>query len=205
MELRDAAERALRAAASEGLTLVRSSDNATGFRGVFWKDRKDNPFQTRAKTGEPRPLPRGARRRSRTPALWQNPTQPCPNPGPSRAQTRASGGGGPARAARCGERGLTLVRADNATGFKGALAGMARASRTKFFDTRRKSVTGIFATAEEAALAYAREVARCPSLSQRRRRRSARFAAARGATLVRSAYEGFRASQGGKSKPFHAR
>ena len=36
---------ALRAAASEGLTLVRASDNATGFRGVKHGERRSKPFQ----------------------------------------------------------------------------------------------------------------------------------------------------------------
>ena len=45
MHLRGAAERALRAAASEGLTLVRASDNATGFRGVKHGERRSKPFQ----------------------------------------------------------------------------------------------------------------------------------------------------------------
>ena len=45
MDLRGAAERALRAAASEGLTLVRASDNATGFRGVKHGERRSKPFQ----------------------------------------------------------------------------------------------------------------------------------------------------------------
>ena len=45
MDLRGAAEGALRAAASEGLTLVRASDNATGFRGVKHGERRSKPFQ----------------------------------------------------------------------------------------------------------------------------------------------------------------
>ena len=36
---------ALRAAASEGLTLVRASDNATGFRGVKHGERRSKPFK----------------------------------------------------------------------------------------------------------------------------------------------------------------
>jgi hypothetical protein len=44
MDLRGAAARARRDAASEGLTLVRS-DNATGFKGVYHgKARKSKPF-----------------------------------------------------------------------------------------------------------------------------------------------------------------
>ena len=45
MDFRGAAEGALRDAASEGLTLVRASDNATGFRGVKHGERRSKPFQ----------------------------------------------------------------------------------------------------------------------------------------------------------------
>ena len=46
MDLRGAAARALRDAASEGLTLVRALDNATGFRGVYHDARaKSKPFE----------------------------------------------------------------------------------------------------------------------------------------------------------------
>ena len=48
MELRDAAQRALRAAASEGLPLVRS-ENAAGFKGVTHHEKasKSKPFQAK--------------------------------------------------------------------------------------------------------------------------------------------------------------
>ena len=59
MDLRGAAEGALRDAASEGLTLVRASDNATGFRGVYYdKTMKSKPYQARLSRGGKQERPR---------------------------------------------------------------------------------------------------------------------------------------------------
>ena len=58
--------------------------------------------------------------------------------------------------------GLTLVRAENATGFKGVCRN-EKTSKSKPFQAQlkrggKRGYLGLYATAEEAALAYAREL-----------------------------------------------
>ena len=111
--------RSARARCERGTALVRA-DNATGFRGVSWKE-QEQPFRGQAEAGEPSPLPhrrRGGAAHAR--AVAKEPDSAVPKPGPKPGPKPVPAAVAAQRALRAAaSEGLTLVCADNATGFLG--------------------------------------------------------------------------------------
>ena len=153
---------ALAAAAEEGLALLRAENNATGFKGVSHNnDSASKPFRAHLwHNGRNKSLGRFATAEEAALAYARHLgpegvaaalVPPAPKPAPMTAAEAH---------AAAEQEGLTLVRAENATGFKGVSRG-GKCSESKPFKAQlwhsgRHNTLGYFATAEEAALAVAR-------------------------------------------------
>ena len=149
------AEEALRQAEAEGLTLLRSESNATGFKGVSIKSGKSTPYQAEVRRGGKQVSlgcfetpEEAALSYARTPEAQAAAAAP-PAPPPMTAE----------EALRQAEaEGLTLLKSDNDTGFK-RVSFKSGKSKPYLATAQRggKQVSlGCFETPEEAALCYAR-------------------------------------------------
>ena len=150
-----AAEAAVRQAAAEGLTLQRSDDNATGYRGVRKDCRSKGAKQfdanvwrasKRVHLGRFATAEEAALAYARTPEAQAQAAKPAP--------LTAEGA-----VAQAAAEGLTLEPSDNAAGYKGV---RLHGSRYQAYAARAggKFYLASFDTAEEAALAVARANAR---------------------------------------------
>jgi len=155
------AEEALRQAEAEGLTLLRSSSSRTGYKGVSFKSNmKTRPYHVHVKrSGKQVTLgyfataEEAALAYARTPEAQAAVTAAAAPPAPPPMTAEA--------ALRLAEaEGLALVRSENtATGYKG-VSWLKRPGATPYhaqvWRGGKDTTLGMFATAEEAALAYAR-------------------------------------------------
>ena len=145
------------AAAAEGRVLLRA-ENSTGFKNVYPKSSTSKPFQAQLRQSR---LTKNlgsfatAEEAALAVARFLGPKRVAaalaPEPEPMTAAE--------ARAA-AGAEGLSLVRASNPSGFKGVCRN-GKASKpfhATLCHTGRNNHLGSFATAEEAALAVAREL-----------------------------------------------
>ena len=183
MERTDAAEAAVRQAKAEGLTLQQSDNSVTGYRGVRKDDRPGheiNPFTAAVRrdgksvylgcftTAEEAALAVArADARTHPPSAAPRPSaakRAAPPPQPPHAEAEEEIG--QADAAEAAERqaeaeGLTMQPSDNAAGYRGVYyIDRSKALAKPFFATvwraSKQVHLGNFATAEEAALTYAR-------------------------------------------------
>ena len=150
------AKEAVRQAEAEGLTLLRS-DNSTGFKGVgFSSSRKSKPYQAQMKRGG-KSVSFGSYATAEEAALCYARSLPAqaaaaapPAPPPLTAEEAL-------RQAQA--EGLTLLRSDNSTGYKGVAFNSNTKGKPYQAKVRRGGKTvhlGYFTTAEEAALSIAR-------------------------------------------------
>ena len=149
------AEQAHAAAASEGLALVRA-ENATGFKGVYHGKNASTPFTaTLKRDGRKNHLGTFATAEEAALAVarYLGPAGVAAALAPETAPMTKS----EAHAAAAAE-GLTLLRAENATGFKGVSLSnnTSKSFRANLQHDGRTKTLGYFATAEEAALAVAK-------------------------------------------------
>ena len=146
----------MRQAEAEGLTLLRS-DNSTGFKGVgFSSSRKSKPYQAQMKRGG-KSVSFGSYATAEEAALCYARSLPAqaaaaapPEPPPLTAEEAL-------RQAQA--EGLTLLRSDNSTGYKGVAFNSNTKGKPYQAKVRRGGKTvhlGYFTTAEEAALSIAR-------------------------------------------------
>ena len=164
------------AAAIEGLTLVRA-ETATGFKGVSLQNDGRKPFQAQLRhSGRNKHLgyfatpEEGALAVARflgPKGVAKALAPPAPEPTPmTAAEAHAA-----AEAA-----GLVLVRAENATGFKGVYRSdrhISKPFKAQLWHGGRINNLGTFATAEEAALAIARLLGPAGAAAQSGRKRPA--------------------------------
>ena len=179
MSLPRSADAALRQAGAEGLTLLRSESSSTGYKGVSFKSGRPKPYEAQAtRGGKGVHLGSFATAEEAALVLARSPegqaavaAAAAPPPPPPLTTEEAL------RQAEA--KGLTLLRVeDSITGFKGVTFNSGRPKPYKAQATRGgKQVTlGYFATAEEAALCYARDAAahaaapKPPASSSRKRK-----------------------------------
>ena len=185
------AEEALRQAAAEGLTLLRSegsstgykgvsnSSSSTGFKGVSFKSGKANrlkPYKAQVKRGgktvslgDFMTAEEAALAYARTPeaqaAVAAAAAPPAPPPMTAEEALR-----------QAEAEGLTLLKSDGSTGYKGVSfkSGRAKGYKAKLWRGGKDVTLGSFATAEEAALVFARDAAAAapqpPAASSRKRK-----------------------------------
>ena len=146
------------AAASEGLVLLRA-ENATGFKGVSFSANVSKPFAAKLKqggrntslgcfaTGEEAAL--AVARLLGPEGVATALTPPAPEPEPMTAAEAY---------AAAAEEGLSLLRAENPTGFKGVAFSdiVSKPFKASPYHGGRSRHLGYFVTAEEAALAVGR-------------------------------------------------
>jgi len=157
------AEAALRQAEVEGLTLLRSESSRTGYKGVSFNKRpKATPYHAQVKRGG-KPVTLGyfataeeaALALARTPeaqATVEAAAQPPPPPPPPMTAEEAL------RQAEA--EGLTLLLSDgNNSGYKGVafISGRTKPYKAQVWRGGKDVMLGYFATAEEAALVFARD------------------------------------------------
>ena len=164
------AEGAVWQAGAEGLTLLRS-DNVTGYRGVYFATRASLPYEAKVWRGG-KPVHLGTFATAEEAAL-------CYARSPeAQAAVAAAAAAPPAPPPMTAEEavrqadaeGLTLLKADNTAGYKGVT--FDRHYPTKSGKSYKAKVTrggksvhlGTFATAEEAALCFAKTVAEQSSM-----------------------------------------
>ena len=211
-----AADAARRQAAAEGLTL-QLSENSVGYRGVYsvYRSRKNNPFKARVRRdgkqvslGYYATAEEAALAYARTPEAQEEVLSAKPPPlnsDEAAAQARIEG--------------LTLERSGSASGYKGVRVDKRGDMRCPF-EARLKRAgkdmyLGHFATAEEAALAYARTPEAQAELAKNMYPLRATPITAQeveGLTLGQSenesGYQGVRivrSFQGSSKRPFHMR
>jgi len=173
------AEEALRQAEAEGVTLLKSESSNTGYKNVGFRSDRPKPYKAQVRRGG-KPVILGyfataeeaALCYARTPEAQAAVAAAAEPPPPPPLTTE--------EALRQAEaKGLTLLRVeDSITGFKGVTFNSGRPKPYKAQATRGgKQVTlGYFATAEEAALCYARDAAahaaapKPPASSSRKRK-----------------------------------
>jgi len=157
------AEAALRQAEAEGLTLMRTESNSTGYKGVRFNSGRPQPYQAHLRRcGENVTLGSFATAEEAALAYARSPEARAavaaaaapPAPPPLTAE----------EALRQAEaEGLTLVRSESSsTGYKGVAFFDSNRSKPYQAKVKRGGKTmslGFFATAEEAALAVARDSA----------------------------------------------
>ena len=141
-------------AAAEGLALVRA-DNAAGFKGVGFSVNVSKPFMARVNHGgheEYLGYFATAEEAALAVARFLGPegvaAALAPPPAPHAAAAAAH--------AAAAAEGLTLLRAANATGFKYVVYNTGGHGKPFKAQDGRSNYLGLFATAEEAALAVAR-------------------------------------------------
>ena len=153
------------AASAEGLSLLRA-ENATGFKYVFYDERssKTKPFRAELKhDGRRKHLGNFATAEEAALAVARL-------LGPDGVAAALASKPAPMTAAEAhaaaATEGLALLRADNATGFKGVARDDRRSSKpfqAQLKHGGRHKNLGTFATAEEAALAVARFLGPAPA------------------------------------------
>ena len=216
------AEEALRQAEAEGLTLLRAESNSTGYKCVSWHKRPEaKPYRAEVRRGGKKvhlgdftTAEEAALAYARTPeaqaAVAAAAAPPAPPPMTAEEALR-----------RVEAEGLTLLKSDSSsTGYKGVVFN---SDRTKPYVAQvqrgGKTVTlGYCATAEEAALCYARSpeaqvalaaaAALPPTPPPMTAEEALRQAEAEGLTLLRSesSSTGFKgvSFKSGKARPYRA-
>ena len=153
------AEEAMRQAEAEGLTLLKA-DNSSGYKGVSFSSGRSKPYQAHVRRGG-RTVSLGffataeeaALITARTPeAKAAVAAAAAPQPPPPMTAEQAL--------LQAEAEGLTLLKADNRSGFKG-VSFDSGSKRTKPYQAQvqrggRRVALGCFATAEQAALIIAR-------------------------------------------------
>jgi len=215
------AEEAVRQAEAEGLTLLRSESGSTGYKGVsFYGSCKSKPYHAKGRRGGKTvhlgvfaTAEEAALCYARSPegrAAAAAPPEPPPPP-PMTAEEAVQ---------QAEAEGLTLLRSElsSCTGFK-CVAFSSSKSKPYQAEVNRggkKVILGRFATAEEAALCYARTPEgqaaaaaplKPPPLTAEE---AVQQAEAEGLTLLRSersnsGYSGVHLGNSGKSSPYQAR
>ena len=206
-------------AEAEGLTLLRS-ESSTGYRGVaFTSSSKSSPYQAQVKRGGKNVYlgyfttpEEAALCYARSPEAQAAAAAP-PEPPPMTAE----------EALRQAEtEGLTLLKSDYATGFKRVSfqSGKSKPYQAKVQRDGMEVNLGSYATAEEAALCYARTpeaqgavaaaAAAPPKPPPLTAEEAVQQAEAEGLTLLRSersnsGYSGVHLGNSGKSSPYQAR
>ena len=223
MSMSSSAEAALRQAEAEELTLLRSESGSTGYKGVTWHKRPEaKPYKaevrrggTKVHLGQFATAEEAALCYARSPeaqaAVAVAAAAPAPPPMTAEEALR-----------QAEAEGLTLLRAEsNSSGYKGVSWHKRPEAKPYKAEVRRGGklvLLGAFATAEEAALCYARipeaqvavAAAAAPSAPPPPTAEEAlRQAEAEGLTLLRSesnsgykgvSFKGFR----NRAKPYHA-
>ena len=154
------AEEATCQAEAEGLTL-QTSDNSAGFKGVNFKSGKSKPYRAQVRRGGKMVTLQGWFVTAEEAALCDA-RDIAANVAVGVAETAAAPGLTAEEALRQAEvEGLTLQPSNNVVGFKGVSFNSGRPKPYKA-EVRRGSKRvhlGCFATAEEAALCYTRDIA----------------------------------------------
>eukprot|EP00964_Phaeocystis_antarctica_P104567 scaffold69661_cov63-Phaeocystis_antarctica.AAC.4 len=151
----DAAEAAVRQAKAEGLTL-QPTDNATGYRGVYYMDRSKalaKPFCAQVRRagksvhlGRFATVEEAALAYARTPEAQAQVGNPKPAPLTAREAV-----------AQAAAEGLTLERSNRTAGYRGVSYKVEKSRyQANVWRSGKQVSLGSFVTAEEAALAYAR-------------------------------------------------
>ena len=218
------AEEALRQAEAEGLTLVRSESSSTGYKGVSFNSGRTKPYKAEVRRGgkqvalgmfataEEAALVVARTPEGRAAAAAAAAAPPAPPPMTAEEALR-----------QAEAEGLTLLRSGGSMGYKGV--SFYSSSKTKTYKAEvwrggKAVCLGSFATAEEAALAYARSpeaqaaaaaaAAAPPKPPPMTAEEALRRADAEGLTLLRaesnsSGYKGVAfSSTTAKSKPYLA-
>jgi len=159
MSLSRTVEEALRQAEAEGLTLLLSESSSTGYKGVGFKSGRPKPYEAQATRGGKgvhlgsfATAEEAALAHARTPEAQAAVAAAAapPEPPPMTAEEALR---------QAGAEGLTLLRSESSsTGYKSV---SVKSSRLKPYQAQlrragKQVVLGYFATAEEAALCYAR-------------------------------------------------
>jgi len=199
------AEKALRQAEVEGLTLLRSERNSTGYKGVYFdRSRKTSPYQAQVWRGGKAVFlgcfatpEEAALVVARTPeaqaAVAAAAAPPAPPPMTAEEALR-----------QAEMEGLTLVRQESSsTGYLNVSfdrSGKAKPYKAQVKRGGKQVALGYFATLEEAALVFARAAAahvappQPPATSSRKRKvtseEAARYAAAANQGVLQPAYDG---------------
>jgi len=216
------AEEALRQAEAEGLTLLRSERSSTGYKGVGFNSGRPKPYQAQVRRGG-KNVTIGYFATAEEAALAYART-------PEAREAVAAAAAPPAAPSMTAEialrqaeaEGLTLERSERSnTGYKGVTFDHLMKTKPYNAQVRRggRSVSlGYYATAEEAALAYARSpeaqaavaaAAAPPAPPPMTAEEALRQAEAEGLTMVRSessatGYKGVTFNSG-KPKPYQAK
>jgi len=187
------AEEAVQQAEAEGLTLLRSASSATGYKGVSWHKRPATPYQAEVRRGGKKvslgtfsTAEEAALAYARSPEVQADVAAAAapPEPPPLTAEEAVQ---------QAEAEGLTLLRSESSsTGYTGVRVNSSSKSKPYMARVQRggKEVhLGRCATAEEAALCYARSLegraaaAEPPPLTTEA---ALRQAEAEGLTLLRS-------------------
>ena len=162
-DLASAARHALRQAEVEGLTL-QASDNTAGFKGVNFISGKPKPYQAQVWRGG-KLVHLGCFATAEEAALCYA-RDIAANGSPALTGVYAAAAApAPLTAEEALQQaeaeGLTLLPADSMTGFKGVnfISGRHKPYKAQVWRGGKQVHLGTFATAEEAALSYARDVA----------------------------------------------
>ena len=218
------AEEAVRQAEAEGLTLLKA-DNISGFKGVGFTSgsKKAKPYQAKVQRGgmtvylgcfataEEAALTFARSPEAQAAVMAAAAAPPAPPPMPAEEAVR-----------QAAEEGLTLLKTDNAAGYKGvsfaSQPNLAKPYRATVWRGGKTVSLGCFATAEEAALSFARSpdaqaavvaaAAAPPAPPLPTAEEALRQAEVEGVTLLRSdisssGYQGVSCRSGG-SKPYQA-
>ena len=219
------AEKAVRQAEAEGLTLLRSESGNSGYKGVtFNRSKKSKPYQAQLRRGG-KDVHLGRFVTAEEAALCYART---PEAQAAAAAAQAAAAAPPAPPPMTAEEalrlakaeGLTLLRSDNSAGYKGVGVNRSSKSNPYAYQSRarrdgKQVVFGRFATAEEAALCYARSpegraaAAAPPEPTPLTVQETLQQAEAEGLTLLRSessrtGYRGVSFNSSLKSKPYKA-
>jgi len=179
------AEKAVRQAEAEGLTLLRSESGNSGYKGVtFNRSKKSKPYQAQLRRGG-KDVHLGRFVTAEEAALCYART---PEAQAAAAAAQAAAAAPPAPPPMTAEEalrlakaeGLTLLRSESgSTGYKGVAVNCSRHSKPYKAEVRRGGklvYLGSFTTAEEAALRYARTpeaqavATQSPAASSRKRK-----------------------------------
>ena len=219
MSLSSSAKAALRQAEAEGLTLQRSESSNTGYKGVTFKSGKVKPYQAQVRRGG-KDVHLGCFATAEEAALCVARTP----------EAQAAAAAPPARPPLTAEEalrqteaeGLALLQSEGSiTGFKGVSSSGSKSKPYKAYLSRGGKLVnlGYFATAEEAALCYARTpearralaaAAAPPAPPPMTAEEALRQAEAEGLTLLRSVsggstgYKGVSFDSSRKTRPYRA-
>ena len=192
------AQEALRLAEAEGLTLLRSESSSTGYKGVGFIDGRSKPYQVQVRRRSKKVVlgyfataEEAALAYARSPevqaAVAAAAAPPAPPPLTAEEALR-----------QAEAEGLTLVRSESSsTGYKGVSFNNSMKIKPYHAKVQRggtQVTLGFFATAEEAALCYARTEGRAalaaaaapPAPPPMTAEEALRQAEAEGLTLLRS-------------------